>query len=80
MQVSYRTNHSTEHAVVSLSENIKSVFDGNSFGCGIFVDLKKALVTVNHSSLLRKMEHYSVRGVVHQWFASYLSNRVENWD
>ena len=54
MQVSYRTNHSTEHDVVSLTENIKSVFDGNSFGCGIFVDLKEALVTVNHSSFFKK--------------------------
>ena len=39
MQFNFRTNHSTEYALVSLTEKIKSTLDGNSFGCGIFVDL-----------------------------------------
>ena len=77
MQFGFRTNHSTEHALVSLTEKIKSTLDSNSFGCGIFVDLEKAFDTVNHSILLKKMKHYGVRGVVHQWFASYLLNRKQ---
>ena len=77
MQFGFRTNHSTEHALVSMTEKIKSTLDSNSFGCGILVDLEKAFDTVNHSILLKKMEHYGVRGVVHQWFASYLSNREQ---
>ena len=77
MQFGFRTNHSIEHAPVSMTEKIKSTLDSNSFDCGIFVDLEKAFDTVNHSILLKKMEHYGVRGVVHQWFASYLSNREQ---
>ena len=73
MQFGFRTNHSTDHALVSMTEKLKSPLDSNSFGCGIFVDLEKAFDTVNHSILLQKMEHYGERGVVHQWFASYLS-------
>ena len=51
MQFGFRTNHSTEHALVSMTEKIKSTLDCNSFGCGIFVNLEKAFDTVTHSIL-----------------------------
>ena len=33
--------------------------------------------TVDHSILLHKLNHYVVRGVVNDWFSSYLSGRVQ---
>ena len=42
-QFSFRSNHSTNHALISITESIKNSIDNGKFGCGIFLDLKKHL-------------------------------------
>ncbi len=77
MQFGFRNGHSTDHALISLSEKIKSTLDSNRVGCGIFIDLQKAFDTVNHSILLQKLSHYGIRGTPLLWFQSYLTDRQQ---
>ena len=56
---------------------IQANMDLGMFSCGILIDLQKAFDTVDHSILLHKLNHYGIRGVVNDWFSSYLSGRVQ---
>ena len=74
LQFGFQKNHSSGHALVSLTESVKNTLDNKRLGCGIFIDLQRAFDTVNHKSLLSKLEHYGIRGFALEWFRSYLSN------
>ena len=71
-QFGFRKNNSTVYALAQITEMIKVSIDNRKFGCGIFVDLRKAFDTVNHEILLIKLEHYGIRDSMSKWFQSYL--------
>ena len=77
LQFGFRKKHSTTHALMKLTEDIRQALDSGKFSCGIFIDLQKAFDTVDHKILLAKLENYGVRGTANQWFKSYLSNRKQ---
>ena len=76
-QYGFRKNHSTEHALIEMVDNINLSIDNNQLTCGIFLDLSKAFNIINHQILLGKLEHYGIRGKVLDLFKSYLSNRTQ---
>ena len=56
-------------------DKIQEAIENGEFSCGVFLDFSKAFDTVNHNILLSKLEHYGIRGIVKEWFMSYLINR-----
>ena len=77
LQFGFRANHSTLHALISVTESVKQTIDEGIFGCGVFIDLQKAFDTINHSILLQKLQHYGVKGTALNWYSSYLTDRKQ---
>lgn len=61
-QYGFRTNHSTSMALMELTEEISTAIDKRQYFLSIFVDLKKAFDTIDHTILLKKLSKYSIRG------------------
>ena len=77
-QFGFKKGHSTSQAIAEIADNLCNAIDNNLYSCGVFLVFSKAFYTVNHTTLLKKMEHYGIRGEPLQLFASYLTNRQQN--
>ena len=76
-QFGFRSHHSTNHALISLTEHVRNAIDNNNLACGVFIDLPKAFDSVDHEILLNKLEYYGIREISKCWFQSYLTNRKQ---
>ena len=45
-QFGFRSGSSTTHALISITQAINRTIEDKQYGCGVFIDLKKALDTV----------------------------------
>ena len=64
--------HSTNLATIELVTKILQAIDNSEHTIGVFLDLAKAFDTVNHKILLKKLDHYGIRGIALEWFKNYL--------
>ena len=65
-------------ALIILVENLVDALDNGNCAVGIFLDFQNAFDTVDHGILLDKLYCYGIRGIAHDWFVSYLSNRQQS--
>ncbi|PNF26486.1 hypothetical protein B7P43_G14318 [Cryptotermes secundus] len=76
-QNGFRANKSTYTAIQSFLEDILTTLDSKRFAMGVFLDLTKAFDVINHDRLLTKLDLYGLRGKIHEWMTSYLTNRFQ---
>ena len=69
-QFGFRKDFSTNYAILTLLESIQKGLDDWEFTCGILIDVAKAFHIVSHDTLLEKLNHYGIRGIVNDWFSS----------
>lgn len=76
-QYGFRTQKSTDDAVLQLTTLITKHLDKGERCVGVFLDLQKAFDTVSIPILLARLEGVGVRGSVHDWFKDYLTDRKQ---
>ena len=75
-QSAYRQFHSTETAVLKVYNDLLLAADSGQVSALCLLDLTAAFDTVDHDLLMLRLERqFGLRGVVLQWFRSYLSDR-----
>ena len=76
-QCGFRKECSTTLSIVNLTDSLFSAINKQETCMAVFIDLKKAFDTVNHSILLKKLHHLGIRGDLLLWISNYLHDRFQ---
>ena len=76
-QSGFRSLHSTLTALIEATNCWSVNIDNGLVNGVIFIDLKKAFDTIDHSVLIRKLHKYGVDRSSLKWFESYLCDRSQ---
>ena len=73
-QFSFLSAHSTENAILQLSNRTSNSFSKKQFTLRNAADFSKVFDTVNHKILIEKGEKYGIEHQYIDWFKSYLNS------
>ena len=76
-QSGFRSFHSTLTALTEATNNWSVNIDNGLLNGVVFLDLKKAFDTIEHSIILRKLQFYGIEQESLKWFQSYLDDRKQ---
>ena len=75
IQHCFRPRHSTETALITISDHILSANDRGEISLLCLLDLSKCFDVIDHSKLLTKLQLY---GIDVSWFSAYLQNHTQS--
>ena len=76
-QFGFKKHVSTTNAVIDIYNEILMNLNEKKITCFIFLDSAKAFDSLNHDTLLKKLEKYGIRGLPLSLIRSYLTNRKQ---
>ena len=76
-QSGFRKNHSTDTAVLEVTDFILNELHKGKHVGAVLIDFKKAFDTVDHTILLKKLFCMGFRDSAFDWIQSYLSDRTQ---
>ena len=78
-QSAYRPSHSTETALIRVTNDILTALDKGDVTILTLLDLSAAFDTIDHTLLFDILEHtYGITDTALSWFKSYLTNRTQS--
>ena len=78
-QHGFRRRRSCEMQLLTLADElIKGLDKGRQLDLAI-LDFSKAFDCVPHEKLLKKLDHYDIRGKTLDWIRAFITNRTQKW-
>ena len=77
-QHGFRRRRSCKTQLVTLVQDLDLAMDKRTQTDMVVLDFSKAFDRVPHQCILRKFQHYGIRGHLHKWISSFLTSCTQS--